>query len=108
MLSNGNLQGQVGTSLLACIANNFKKPVIAFCHTFQFWDKIMLDSLQKNNFSRVQCVDQQDGTRYNRMELEYDITPATYINMVCCEFGYIPPTSVPVVMREVGQKEIEL
>ena len=108
MLSNGNLQGQVGTSLLACIANNFKKPVIAFCQTFKFWDKIMLDSLQKNNFSRVQCVDQQDGTRYNRMELEYDITPATYINMVCCEFGYIPPTSVPVVIREFGQKEIEL
>ena len=108
MLSNGYLQGQVGTSLIACIANNFKKPVIAFCQTFKFWDKLMLDSLQKNNFAKTQCVDENDGIKYNQMELEYDITPANYINMVCCELGYIPPTSVPVVIREFGQKEIEL
>jgi hypothetical protein len=27
--------------------------------------------------------------------------------MVVCEHGYIPPTSVPVVIREFGQEEVE-
>jgi translation initiation factor eIF-2B subunit delta len=41
------------------------------------------------------------------MRLLYDITPANYINMVVCEHGYIPPTSVPVVIREFGLEEVE-
>jgi translation initiation factor eIF-2B subunit delta len=49
MLSNGNLLGAVGTSLIACIAYNFKKPVISFCQTYKFWDKIMMNSFQQNN-----------------------------------------------------------
>ena len=49
MLSNGNLLGEVGTSLISCIAYNFKKPVIAFCETYKFWDKILMNSIQSNN-----------------------------------------------------------
>jgi len=37
----------------------------------------------------------------------YDITPANYINMVVCELGCIPPTSVPVVIREFSKEDIE-
>ena len=36
---------------VAKIAKKYNKPVIAFCQTFKFWDKLMLDSLQKNNFA---------------------------------------------------------
>jgi translation initiation factor 2B subunit (eIF-2B alpha/beta/delta family) len=49
MLSNGSLLGSVGTSLVSCVAYNFKKPVIAFSETFKFWDKIKMNSLQNNN-----------------------------------------------------------
>jgi translation initiation factor eIF-2B subunit delta len=42
------------------------------------------------------------------MNMLYDITPANFINMIVCELGYIPPTSVPVVIREFGQEDIEL
>lgn len=49
MLSNGNLLGAVGTSLISCIASHFKKPVIAFSGTFKFWDKIQMNSMQANN-----------------------------------------------------------
>ena len=51
MLSNGSLLGNVGTSLIACIANNFKKPVISFCETYKFWDKILMNSFQTNNLN---------------------------------------------------------
>ncbi len=49
MLSNGNLLGDVGTSLISCIAYNFKKPVISFCETYKFWDKILMNAFQSNN-----------------------------------------------------------
>jgi translation initiation factor 2B subunit (eIF-2B alpha/beta/delta family) len=49
MLSNGSLVGEVGTSLISCIANNFKKPVIVFSETYKFWDKIMMNSFQTGN-----------------------------------------------------------
>ncbi|KAL6067137.1 Translation initiation factor eIF-2B subunit delta [Balamuthia mandrillaris] len=34
------------------------------------------------------------------LNLLYDVTPATFLTMVCTEVGMIPPTSVPVVIRE--------
>ena len=104
MLSNGYLQGQVGTSLLCCIANYFNKHVIAFCQTYKFWDKIMLNSIEKNNFNNI--IEEYKGDKLQRLELNYDITPAIYINMVVCEFGSIPSTSVPVLIREFGLKQI--
>jgi translation initiation factor eIF-2B subunit delta len=97
MLSNGNLLGAVGTSLISCIAYNFKKPVIAFSETYKFWDKNLMNSFSADNFI----------IENNYLNLLYDITPANYINMVVCELGYIPPTSVPVVIREFGQEDIE-
>jgi translation initiation factor eIF-2B subunit delta len=34
------------------------------------------------------------------LALRYDITPIIFINAVATEVGLIPPTSVPVVVRE--------
>lgn len=33
------------------------------------------------------------------LNLMYDVTPAEYIRMVICEYGSVPPSSVPVVHR---------
>lgn len=33
------------------------------------------------------------------LNLMYDVTPADYIRMVICEYGNVPPSSVPVVHR---------
>ncbi|EFC38588.1 predicted protein [Naegleria gruberi] len=34
------------------------------------------------------------------VNLTYDLTPCHYVDMVLCEFGAIPPTSVSVILRE--------
>ena len=34
------------------------------------------------------------------VNLTYDAMPAEYITMIITEFGMIPPTSVPVIIRE--------
>lgn len=46
-------------------------------------------------------------TDYNRLQehlsllnVMYDVTPAEYITVVICEVGWIPVTSIPVVLRE--------
>lgn len=105
MLSNGSLLGAVGSSLVACIAYNFKKPVIVFSETFKFWDRIQMNSLQSNNLTTE--INNEKDSNVNYLKMLYDITPANYINMVVCELGYIPPTSVPVVIREFGQEDID-
>jgi len=37
----------------------------------------------------------------------YDITPLEYITAVCCELAIIPVTSVPVIIREFHQDQME-
>ena len=37
------------------------------------------------------------------LNLMYDVTPAEYIRMVICEYGSVPPSSVPVVHRLVNE-----
>jgi translation initiation factor 2B subunit (eIF-2B alpha/beta/delta family) len=38
------------------------------------------------------------------LNLKYDAMPADYVTMVVTEFGMIPPTSVPVILREYRQE----
>ena len=116
MLSNGSFLGEVGNSLIANVACNFKKPVIVFCETFKFWDKILLDSFHEGNISfgleevwrEGKDLKDLKDLKVNRLELSYEVTSAKVLNMVVCELGYIPPTSVKVVIREYVGEEIEL
>jgi translation initiation factor eIF-2B subunit delta len=42
--------------------------------------------------------------RLGLLNLKYDAMPADYVTMVVTEFGMIPPSSVPVILREWGAK----
>lgn len=37
------------------------------------------------------------------INLRYDLTPHHYLSMVVCEFGNIPPHSVPNVIKEMAK-----
>lgn len=43
--------------------------------------------------------DWRDIPNLQILNLMYDVTPAEYIRMVICEYGSVPPSSVPVVHR---------
>jgi len=124
MLSNGDLLGTIGTSLISLIAHNFKKPVIALCETYRFWDKVIMNCNQFDFLERVVKVEgntsghlttsdkftsrtQLNYENYLYLNSKYDITPAKFINLIVCELGSIPPTSVPVIIREFGQEDLE-
>ncbi|KAF2723726.1 IF-2B-domain-containing protein [Polychaeton citri CBS 116435] len=44
-------------------------------------------------------ADWRDISNLQILNLMYDVTPAEYISMIVCEYGSLPPSSVPVVHR---------
>jgi translation initiation factor eIF-2B subunit delta len=110
MFSNGFLLGNNGASMIACLAYNFKKPVIAICETFKFSEKSQMDSylynniiIEKNQNKITNNNARTNDDSVNYLIMQYDLTPSNYINMIICELGYLPTTSVPVVLREFGK-----
>ena len=40
------------------------------------------------------------------LNLMYDAMPADFVTLIVTEFGAIPPTSVPVILREYRQDPV--
>ena len=98
--------------MIACLAHNFKKPVIVFCETYKFCEKSQMDSYLYNSINIEKGHSKIDSAKsvdenVNYLTMQYDLTPSNFIKMIVCELGYLPTTSVPVVLREFG-KIIEL
>lgn len=41
--------------------------------------------------------------RLRLLNLKYDLMPSEYVTLVVTEFGMVPPTSVPVILREYSE-----
>jgi len=112
MLHNGSLVSRVGTAVVAMMAYSHHVPVIVCCETYKFGERILLDSICSNelgNPDQLKTTDNetesllQDWKSIDKLKLlnlTYDVTPTEFIMMVITEVGMIPPTSVPVVIRE--------
>lgn len=108
LLSNGNLVSRVGTAMVAMCAHEYHVPVIVCCETIKFSEKCMLDSITWNELGDPEELNDGPGTAkwkdpkstLTLLTVRYDVCPIDYISMVICEFGMIPPTSVPVILRE--------
>lgn len=124
MLSNGRLQSRIGTAAVAMQAHRADVPVIVCCESVKFTGKVALDSIVLNEVAPADELlppaiasqplrsagDEDDEKKKTLLEwrdipnlqvlnLMYDVTPAEYIKMVICEYGSLPPSSVPVVHR---------
>jgi translation initiation factor eIF-2B subunit delta len=56
VLSNGAVVGKMGTSMIACIANNNKVPVVVFSETYKFSDKVNLDAINNNELGNPNSI----------------------------------------------------
>ncbi|OQN97426.1 hypothetical protein B0A48_16585 [Cryoendolithus antarcticus] len=122
MLSNGRLVSRVGTASIALHASHADVPVIVLCESVKFTGKVALDSVVLNEIAPPEelllpeaspttmdgdeegakvktLADWRDIPGLQILNLMYDVTPAEYIRMVICEYGSLPPSSVPVVHR---------
>ncbi|KAJ4459474.1 putative Translation initiation factor eIF-2B subunit delta [Paratrimastix pyriformis] len=125
MLSNGYAIARVGTSLVTMAASVDKKPVIVCCESYKFTEHVKIDSFC---FNEKECSNPLFISRLSALHhlirssmaeaplalpphlqvlnLQYDVVPMQFIDMVITEVGVVPPTSVPVVIREY-RRELE-
>jgi translation initiation factor eIF-2B subunit delta len=58
------------------------------------------DGADEETKSKIKTLDDwKEISNLQVLNLMYDVTPAEYIRMVICEYGSLPPSSVPVVHR---------
>lgn len=91
---NGNVLAKSGSSLVALIAKKYKKPFYVLCQSIKFSDRILkANSLLYNH---------NGNKEENReiLKLEADIIHYKYISVLITDYGLIPATSVPVILRE--------
>ncbi|XP_004299243.1 PREDICTED: translation initiation factor eIF-2B subunit delta [Fragaria vesca subsp. vesca] len=119
VLSNGTVYSRVGTACVAMVAHAFCIPVLVCCEAYKFHERVQLDSICSNELGDPDAVAKVSGrTDVNYLEnwankdnlqllnLMYDATPADYISMIVTDYGMIPPTSVPVIVREYGREHL--
>jgi len=119
LLANGNVMSRAGTAVVAMMANSYGVPVIVCCETYKFCERIQIDSICFNELADPDELVQNpqikppsgDGLQNWRqrknlklLHLAHDVTPASFVTLVVTEVGMIPPTSVPVVLREYAQQ----
>ncbi|KTW28003.1 hypothetical protein T552_01867 [Pneumocystis carinii B80] len=115
MLSNGALYSRVGTSIVAMTAKDNNIPVIVFCESYKFTDRVQLDSFVNNELGPTDnLVDISCGNCFKLgplsswyelanlklLNLMYDVTPAKFINVCISEMGILPSTSVSILVHE--------
>eukprot|EP00898_Chlorokybus_atmophyticus_P007106 jgi/Chlat1/7397/Chrsp6S07425 len=113
VLSNGTVIAGVGSAATAMVAEAYGKPVMICCETCKFHERVQLDSICSNELGDPEAlVDTgsrrtlqvlkgwQDIPQLRLLNLTYDAMPASYVTMIVTEFGMIPVTSVPVILRE--------
>ncbi|VFQ58415.1 unnamed protein product [Cuscuta campestris] len=112
ILSNGTVYSRVGTSCVAMVAHQFRVPVLICCEAYKFHERVQLDSICSNELGDPEAIAKVPGERdgdlhdwascenLQLLNLIYDATPADYVSMIITDYGMIPPTSVPVIVRE--------
>ena len=121
VLGNGGLVSNMGTSMVCYIASQHKVPVIAFCETYKFTQRVNVDQIKGNELGdpkdithnyllphswpkedRDLLLNQRSLTVLN---LKYDFTSIDHVNMILCEIGRVSPVSVSVVVDEFNAEK---
>ncbi|MBA0679317.1 hypothetical protein Goari_011092, partial [Gossypium aridum] len=119
VLSNGTVYSRVGTACVAMVAHAFRVPVLVCCEAYKFHERVSVPSAAGNPdaISKVQGreeINYLDGLvnqeNLQLLNLIYDATPSEYVSLIITDYGMvsydfimlilIPPTSVPVIVRE--------
>uniref|UniRef100_A0A1J3FNG0 Translation initiation factor eIF2B subunit delta n=1 Tax=Noccaea caerulescens TaxID=107243 RepID=A0A1J3FNG0_NOCCA len=122
IFSNGTLYSRVGTACVAMVANAFSVPVIVCCEAYKFHERVLLDSICSNELGDPDAISNipsranvkhsktMDNNNKNLqfLNLMYDSTPSEYISMIVTDYGMIPPTSIPVIVREYRREHLLL
>ena len=113
VLANGCVVSRAGAAAVAAAAKAAGVPVLVLAQTCKLHERVQLDSITYNELgdptALVSVADRPDVAFLSGHEglpslrllnLMYDATPADLVTAIVTEVGMLPPTSVPVVLRE--------
>ncbi len=123
VLSNGTVMARAGSAAVAMAAAARSTPVVICCETYKFHERVQLDSITHNELGDPDALaalpsgcgvgkrvgssngggplaSWSDVPHLGLLNLKYDAMPADYVTLIATEMGMIPPTSVPVILRE--------
>nr|XP_043607960.1 translation initiation factor eIF-2B subunit delta-like [Erigeron canadensis] len=118
VFSNGTIYSTVGTACIAMVAHAYHVPVLVCCESYKFHERVQLDSICFNELGDPDVIAKVPGKmknclddwankeNLNLLNLVYDVTPADYVSAIVTEYGMIPPSSVPVILREFGRDHL--
>ncbi|RDX81422.1 Translation initiation factor eIF-2B subunit delta, partial [Mucuna pruriens] len=114
ILCNGTVYSRVGTACVAMVAHAFHVPVLICCEAYKFHERVQLDSICSNELGDPDALAMVPGrmdvnyldnwtsqANLQLLNLFYDATPSDYVSAIVTDHGMIPPTSVPVIVREI-------
>ncbi|CAG5128192.1 unnamed protein product [Candidula unifasciata] len=109
MFAIGDMYSRSGNSMIAALAKANNIPVLVCCETYKFTDKVQLHTGDSNLHTRgkdlvsighkTPILTNWEDIGLGLLNLMYDVTGSEYITAVVTEFGMLPCTSVPVVLR---------
>ncbi|KAL6637224.1 hypothetical protein ACP70R_024796 [Stipagrostis hirtigluma subsp. patula] len=119
ILSNGTVYSRVGTASVAMVAHAFGIPVLVCCEAYKFHERVQLDSICANELGDPDVIlkvpgkadlghlrNCADNANLQLLNLTYDATPSDYVSMIITDYGMLPPTSVPVIVREYRKEQL--
>lgn len=119
ILSNGTVYSRIGTASVAMVAHAFHVPVLVCCEAYKFHERVQLDSICANELGNPDAISRIPGRKDMKyldnwisqenlqlLNLLYDATPSDYITMIVTDYGMVPPTSVPVIVREYRKEHL--
>ncbi|XP_024022304.1 translation initiation factor eIF-2B subunit delta [Morus notabilis] len=119
VLCNGTVYSRVGTACVAMVAHALRVPVLVCCEAYKFHERVQLDSICSNELGDPDAISKVPGRvdlnsfdhlasseKLQLLNLIYDATPSDYISMIITDYGMVPPTSVPVIVREYRREHL--
>ncbi|XP_047091984.1 translation initiation factor eIF-2B subunit delta-like [Lolium rigidum] len=119
ILSNGTVYSRVGTASVAMVAHALGIPVLVCCEAYKFHERVQLDSICSNELGDPDVISKVPGRadldhlknwtdkeNLQLLNLTYDATPSDYVSMIITDYGMLPPTSVPVIVREYRKEQL--
>ncbi|KAM4123860.1 hypothetical protein ACB094_01G188400 [Castanea mollissima] len=113
------LYSRVGTACVAMVAHEFRVPVLVCCEAYKFHERVQLDSICSNELGDPDAISKVPGREdinyldgctnsenLQLLNLIYDATPSDYVSMIVTDYGMVPPTSVPVIVREYCRDQV--
>ncbi|CAG0895886.1 unnamed protein product [Cyprideis torosa] len=106
LLANGAVMSRAGASEVAMVAKEADVPVLVACETYKFTEQVQTDAFVFNELGNQDDVfsprmSAEDKARINLVPLSlmYDVMQSDLVSAVITEYGMLPTSSVPVVLR---------